>query len=254
MKLLVYTLLLDGMPFLPMQYDLLSRLKCDRYWYVLHGAAMNNDSTSWCAPQEPRLSNDGSTEFLVDNEPPCETTIIHRKQWKSKDEMVAAVTDEIKEPCILFQLDVDEFYQPETIDRIVALFGDRTIGAIRLPCRFWVGENLVCEGSNRWSNWPNEWERFWRWEPGMTMLRHEPPTPENYLGRIMERGEAKQHALCFEHKAYVTDAQVRFKESYYNYQGLHQQWLSLQANDKWPISLSRFFSHVTGNLPMVVKV
>lgn len=255
-KIVAFTLLLDGMPWLPMQYAALSNVTCDLEWFIVHGAAMNNGSTAWCNWQPPRLSNDGSMDFLrsVLPQAPFKSTIAEKEAWESKDAMVNEVTINLKEPCILFELDVDELYHPEQISRIVALFESEAVGAIRIPCRYWVGEKLVCEGENCWSNWPTEYERAWRWEPGMKMLTHEPPKPNRYLGRIVERDEAKLYNLGFDHKAYVTEAQVRFKERYYNYTGLLDQWKALQRNQDWPVPLSRFFAHVRGELPLVNRV
>jgi len=48
--------------------------------------------------------------------------------------------------------------------------------------------------------------------------------------------------------------QALYKEKFYGYHGLLGQWKALQEHQDFPVPLSRFFSHVSGDLPMVVKV
>lgn len=70
----------------------------------------------------------------------------------------------------------------------------------------------------------------------------------------MEREESKQHGLSFLHYAYALEKQVQFKQQYYGYSNLVNQWRSLQNNKVWPARLSRFFPFVSGEKPLVNKV
>lgn len=258
MKLCIFTLVLDGMPFLRWQYECFKKLSCDWEWIIVEGAAQNKGSTSWCKPQVPRLSLDGTTRFVEDLMKRNNHAITHicDENWQSKDQMVRFALDKIvDEPCVLMQIDVDELYNSTSIDKIVRLFTDDSqLGAIKMFCRYFVGPNLVCEGQDCWSNNNYEWLRAWRFEPGMRFEKHEPPVMNKILGRVMEREEAASHGLTFDHLSYVRREQVEHKEQFYGYTGLLNQWDALQRNTVWPSKLSRFFSFVSGDRPLVRKI
>lgn len=205
---------------------------------------MNNHSTKWCKRQEPRLSNDGTTEYLESLFEDKRVTVMGFRSWESKDAMCNAALQEITEPCVLVQVDCDELHTPTQIETIVKLFHDEPkLGAIRMPCRFFVGPKLVCKGENCWSNHEWEWTRAWRFEPGMRFESHEPPNLP-FQGRMMLRDEAKYRGLGFDHFAYVLPKQVRFKQEFYGYKGLMNQWTALQKHDHFPEPLQRFFPFV----------
>ena len=91
MKLHVLTIVLDGMPTLPAIFFNLNALKLDWTWHVVEGAAANTNCTKWCAQQQPRLSLDGTSEFLdmISRHPRVK---LYRKPWWAggKVEMVNA--------------------------------------------------------------------------------------------------------------------------------------------------------------------
>lgn len=256
MKLVIFTIVLDGMPFIKWQHDCFQKLTCDWEWVIVHGAAMNNGSTRWCKAQEPRLSSDGTTEYLSEIiKGDEEITVIEGAKWESKDKMVNAALQNVHDRCVLMQIDVDEFYKPETIDKIVSLFeSDSNLGAIKMRCRYFVGPKLICEGENCWSNNDYEWLRVWRFLPGATFVSHEPPVLSLVSGRTMDPYSASRQGLTFDHLAYVTESQVAYKESFYPYDGLLDQWRALQRNTTWPAKLSRFFPFVSGEMPTVRKI
>ncbi len=256
MKLVLMSIVLDGMPFITWHLPIFQKLKCDWKWIIVEGTAQNNGSTRWCQPQEPRLSNDGTTEYLHEISSIKNVTVMQQDYWQSKDEMVNAAIYGIDEPCVLIQIDSDEIYRAETIDKIVSLFdSDDSLGAIKMPCRYFLGPKLVAEGKDCWSNKSNEWLRAWRFNPGATFIKHEPPVLNVITGRTMNREESAGHALTFDHLAYVTEAQVAFKEKFYGYTGVLNQWRALQRNTFWPAKLSRFFSfEMHGDAPMVRKI
>ena len=64
MKLVAFTIVLDGEPFIERHLPILQQLKIPWHWIVVEGASGNTADTSWCKPQEPRWSNDGTTEYL----------------------------------------------------------------------------------------------------------------------------------------------------------------------------------------------
>src|SRR6185503_8916213 len=91
MKLVFLTIVLDGMPWVTRHWPEFERLDFDWQWHVVEGAAANTACTSWCAPIAPRLSNDGTTQYLDALASYDHRVILHRKElWQGKLDMVNA--------------------------------------------------------------------------------------------------------------------------------------------------------------------
>src|SRR6266480_6716339 len=121
MKLVAFTVVLDGEPFIERHLPILQQLKIFWHWIVVEGASGNTADTSWCKPQEPRWSNDGTTEYL--------SSIRHkrvehgfRELWENKTEMCNFALAGITEPCVLMQIDADETWRADQLEKIVSLF------------------------------------------------------------------------------------------------------------------------------------
>jgi hypothetical protein len=54
--------------------------------------------------------------------------------------------------------------------------------------------------------------------------------------------EADQNELTFQHFAYATESQLLFKERYYGYKGITEQWWRLQCLSAYPVRLKDYFS------------
>jgi hypothetical protein len=233
------------MPYIKWHLPVFRKLKCPWRWIIVEGPAMNNGSTKWCQSQPLGWSTDGTNEYFTAINDEKHVQHWAREAWDSKDEMANFALSTIDYPCVVMQIDADEIHTPENIDKIVELFtNDPQLGAIRMPCRFFVGPRLVCIGQDCWSSRWFEWDRAWRFAPGIEFLSHEPPRLNYYLGRIMEREEAKTHRLSFDHYAYALRKQVEYKEKFYGYKGLTNQWKALQAQTHFPEPLQRFFPFV----------
>jgi hypothetical protein len=250
MKLAIVTIVLDGMPFLPMQLACFNRLRCDWHWYISHGAADNTHDTAWCKKQHPRLSSDGSTKFLAELRGHPRISIYEKPLWDGKTEMVNAGLPNITEPCVLMQIDVDELWTPEQIDTIVEVFendGRGKASEMRFFCRYFVGPNIVTVGENCYGNNPGEWIRVWRFEPGMRFLKHEPPVMNHITdGCSVPREDTRNgwkgcEGVVFDHWAYVFESQVAYKERFYGYTDAVKHWKRLQAHPgPWPVKLADF--------------
>ena len=115
-----------------------------------------------------------------------------------------------------------------------------------MPCRYFVGPDLVCVGEGCWSNKASEWVRAWRFKAGYKFTSHEPPSlwPRDCIGNIMNRKQSMAHGLSFDHFAYATLKQVEYKEQFYGYKGLVEQWKALQEHTGFPVRLNKFFPFV----------
>lgn len=246
MKLCLFTIVLDGMRFLPAQFYTFNRLRIPWMWYVVEGAAANVADTSWCCRQSPRLSNDGTTQFMDELSRSHPNVKHFPKAWweGGKVQMCNRALEAIHEPCVLMQMDADEMWTAEQLERIVAKFEHSNIAAARFYCNYFVGPNIVTIGENCYGNNPGEWLRAWRFTPGMTFERHEPPVLRGVDGVYLYREDTRGDGLVFDHYAYTFYEQVAYKEQFYGYTHAMQRWCRLQANTQWPCKLKEFLPWV----------
>jgi len=232
------SIILDGMPFLPQQLAIFEQLKSPWLWHCVEGAAANVHDTRWCRAQEPRLSRDGSSEWINAHINHPNIRIYRKQLWDGKREMVNAPLATIKEPSSLLQVDCDEIWKPWQIDSIHELLTNKCV-RMSFVCNYYVGENIVVTPENDPVN--NIWLRAWRFTPGDTFLAHEPPTlKQQATGPVMSQHDTHKLALVFDHFSYRYEHQVAYKEAFYGYPNAVQKWRRLQENKTWPVSLRSF--------------
>lgn len=248
MKLHVFSLVIDGMKFLPMQLATMNRLTCDWHWSLVEGVAANVNCTKWCKRIPPRLSIDGTTQFLNSLRGHPRITVHQQQAWPGKNAMVNTALKDITSPCTLLQMDIDEAWTPDQLNRMSAMF-ERfpNCNCARFLTRYFIGINLVTVGDG-YGNRSGEWVRAWRFEPGMRSISHEPPVM-NLAPKFIDRPETERLGLVFDHLAYVFPDQLAFKQTYYGYDNALAQWQALQRYEgPWPITdLSKFLSWVPKN-------
>lgn len=242
MKFVVFTLVKDGMPFLPGILHTLNRTTLDWHWLVAEGSAANTGTTRWCKPQAPGLSLDGTTQFLDQLKSHPRVTVMQRTWWEGgKDQMCQALLDTIKEPCLLMQNDSDEVWESWQLERMRFMFEQfpRTTVA-QFDCVYYLGTNIRtigrdCYGLNR-----SEWRRAFRFTPGQTMT-HEPPKLHGMDELVLGNDQTRAYGLVFHHYAYYLPSQLAYKERFYGYKDALAHWRRLQANTVWPVKLNKFF-------------
>jgi hypothetical protein len=259
------------MPMLPAVYESLCALQGPWRWHVIEGASELVGDTAWSVQRGGRLSErwhaagrsvDGTTAFLDRlGEEDGDRVKVYRKPpgalWKGKREMVSAPLASIDEPCVLMQMDADELWTAEQLEGVRRLFAERPLArSAYFRCHYFVGPDRVITTRDTYGNYSSyEWLRAWRYTPGCRWLAHEPPrlvTPnpsgrgETDLATIhpIMHDETEAAGLVFQHFAYVTEAQLRFKEDYYGYAGAVEQWRSLQSA-ALPTRLGDHFAWVT---------
>jgi hypothetical protein len=171
--------------------------------------------------------------------------------------MVNAPLSSISEECLLWEIDVDEFWSASQINKTHQLFiNNPKKYAAFYYCHYFLGANILISTRGGYANNPSfEWERTWRFLPHFRWAAHEPPTlvEKTYSGEIKairNRGafshqETEKAGLVFEHYAYILEKQLLFKEMYYGYNGAVADWIRLQKNSVFPVKLSEFFKWVT---------
>lgn len=251
MKLHVVTITLDGMPWLPCIFSTLQGLRgLDWVWHVSHGAAAPVGCTDWCNPLPAGLSTDGTTEFLTGLRRHPRVRLYESTLWQGKLPMVNAGMGEVSEGDLVFEMDSDELWTPEQVELAAHMFRVRPdAGGAQFACRYFVGPNLILRGSG-YGNKPNEWRRMWRAHKGFKFTKHEPPevgVSVNY----MNPQELANLGLVFDHYAYATEKQVRFKETYYGYKGAVAQWRALQACQEFPTTARRWLPWIKDDVEVV---
>jgi len=242
MKLHIETLVLDGMPFIKQHLPIYEASGLDFTWHIVEGAAANTGSTRWCRPQAPRLSRDGTAEYLnsIARHPRVK---IYRKQFWSggKDEMARAPVAAMKEDCVLLQADSDEIWTAENLQKIVHLFEVRhELDAMVFQCRYFLSRDIVVNIQNELNHGKFHWARAWRFRPGMNWKSHEPPLLTTAPRCELNVHETFALGLVFDHFSYVTEAQVTYKEKFYGYHNAVTLWRRLQANTIWPVHVKQF--------------
>lgn len=250
MTLLPFTIVLDGMPFITMHYSTLRRLKVDWLWTIVEGVAAPEHCTSWCKKISPRLSEDGTTEYLdslAKLDP--RIRIIRSSWWHGKAAMCNAALNALYLPGILLQLDCDEIWSTDQLETLCRLYEENPKRDCSYHwCRYHVGPEILATSKGLYGNRQNyEWLRSWRFQPGMRFDKHEPPVIRPHCTKPFMHAETERAGLVFEHLAYVTEAQVAFKEQYYGYAGAVEHWKQLQQNRKWPARLRDFLPWVNDN-------
>ena len=241
------------------------------HWHIVEGIAELKHDTAWSVanggiiPQsfhKNGKSSDGTSEYIDQLKAlyPNQISIYRKpdsKFWDGKLEMVNAPLKSIKKECLLWQIDVDEFWTKEQIVATHQMFQDNPKKFVAFYwCHYFVGPHLLLLTRYGYANNPNfEWQRTWRFKPHFFWAAHEPPTlvERDYAGRlkpVLSRGafgheETEEKGLVFQHFAYVNPDQLRFKESYYGYKNALSDWKRLQSNSAFPARLADYFSWVS---------
>jgi hypothetical protein len=238
MKLFVFTIALDAMPWLACIYAELQRLTDIPWqWTIVEGAAMNVKDTAWCAAQAPRLSQDGTTQFLDAIALHPRIKVVRKPRWEGKVEMCNAALATFTGAGVLLQNDADELWTADQLRTLVHLFSDdTTLGSACFKCRYFVGPNIVTLDEA-------DWWRAWRFIAGDRFKTHEPPVMTVSRGRAEGRTWTKRLGLVFDHQSWTLPSQVAFKERYYgrNYAGALAGWQRLQRHRSFPIAIKAFF-------------
>ncbi|OKH55464.1 glycosyl transferase family 1 [Calothrix sp. HK-06] len=265
-----FTIVLNGQPFIRYHIDILRQLPCKWHWHIVEGVAELNHDTAWSVQLGGSVndeihhngrSNDGTTEYLDElaRQYPDNITIYRKPEgmfWDGKREMVNAPLTNIQEECLLWQIDVDELWTDEQICNARQMFisnPDKT--AAFYWCWYFVGEKLVISTRNCYAQNPQqEWLRTWKFKPGAFWAAHEPPVlvealPDGQLKNVAAENpflhdETEELGLVFQHFAYLTPEQLKFKEQYYGYKNAVSQWKALQEQTKFPVFLLEYFSWV----------
>lgn len=237
------TIVLDGKPYIERHLEVFNQLPFKWEWLISEGAALNHACTAWARRQLPRLSVDGTSEYLTSiAKNSKQIHLTQRRLWNGKIAMVNAHISRISQPGIIMQIDADEIWTAEQLTIIHSTFNafPHMMG-MHFFCRYFVGKDIITLGENTYGSNRGEWLRAWRCAPGMRFNRHEPPIFNRNQGPIMPREDTRKLGLVFDHYAYAQESQVAYKESFYGYKDAVKHWRRLQSNTVWPVKRLKDF-------------
>lgn len=248
MHLHLVTIVLNGEPYIERHLPVFQSLSIPWTWHIREGAAANTHCTKWCRRQQPGFSTDGTHEYLQTIKDWGNVEYYGQTWWDGKVSMFNDVVKHITEPSVLMEVDSDEIWTKEQLEKIVQIFEARPeIGVMQFFCRYFVGPNLITVGENCYGNNSYEWLRAWRFVPGMLFDSHEPPVLAGNRGNMLDRNSTRELGLVFDHFAYATEKQVAYKEIFYSYNGLLKDWKNLQNQKQFPVFLKHFLPQVRDN-------
>jgi len=265
-----FTIVLNGEPFIRYHIEVFKQLPCKWHWHIVEGVADLKHDTAWSLKLGGEISddihrngrsNDGTTKYLDELAQlyPDNVTIYRQPEgvfWDGKREMTNAPLANIREDCLLWQVDVDELWTVEQLciaQKMFILHPEKT--AAFFWCWYFVGENLVISTRNCYAENPQyEWLRVWRFKPGYFWAAHEPPILVEPLtdGEFrnvaainhFRHEETEKQGLVFQHFAYVMQNQLQFKERYYGYKNALSHWQALQSQTEYPVKLREYLPWV----------
>lgn len=252
MKLNIFTIVIDGAPWVGAQFAELTRLReFDWHWSIVEGASLPKKDTAWMASQNARVSHDGTHQFLQALSAHPRITINSKPEWEGKTQMINAGITAFKEDGILLQMDSDELWTAYQLAQLRRMFmHNPEYNTIKVKMDYMLGPNVISTSSNGYGNKSDEWIRAWRYTVGLWMECHEPPVFNGNRGRICERDDSEKILGRILHMAWVTPQQVMYKQRIYKggYENASDNWEALQNNKKWPAKdLKRFLPWVGNN-------
>lgn len=140
--------------------------------------------------------------------------------WKDKDEQSQAYFKRATGD-YLWQIDIDEFYKNEDIEKIKNLLAsDPSIDTISFEQKcFWGSLNYLCDGVYLHLN--SEYHRIFKIGPGYQLVDHRPPTVIDSAGTDLRKKKwirskvTKKLGIYFYHYSLLFPKQVKEKCNYY---------------------------------------
>ena len=228
-------------PWIQHHIDVFKKLRRPWTWSVCEGVTPCPWAGTITADMHHEgLSTDGTHEYLEHLDGQFPNVKLYRNDTYLTEKFQLMLADVKDAESLVWQVDADEFWTAEQIERMAAMFERYPYHAAAwFYCRFFVGPNLVLARGNGNSagNMAYEWVRVWRWRPECRYVKHDPPevatpvcaniakAPAAFFSREVTAAEG----LVFDHHAFEIPAQVQYKETRYGFQGALERWRLLQT-------------------------
>lgn len=220
-------IVLNGEPFI--RYCLRSIYAFAYEIIIVEGG--HEDARSVCTPDGHSIDStlDTLLSFKRDEDPENKVQLITRDGfWEKTDELGRHRTHQSRAYAekatgdYLWQVDIDEFYKKEDIERIIGLLRrNPSITGITFPfTNFWGDLTYKIEGW-KFLRGGSYCHRVFKWGPGYKYLTHEPPTIVNEQGidlrslNWIKGREMKKMGIFMYHYSHLFPWQVRQKVQVY---------------------------------------
>jgi len=272
-----FTHVLNGEPFIRRHIETLRQLPFRWHWHIIEGVDAYGFGKYWRSththasllPHFHRdgLSIDGTSEYLDElAKTDGERVTVYRNPpndfFIGRLDPFNRPLENIKEECLLWQLEADELWTASHIIAARELFlanPDRTAAAY--PCRCHLGPALVSDAMQQLPHLgPDQWVRTWRFRPGLAWFSKEypvliEPMPDGKMMRAsgtnpIPREQTAAKGIRFENFSYATLKQMHYWEAYCGLHAAATEWLALQATVKSPLNLKDYFEWVGENVPV----
>lgn len=207
-------IVLNGEPFL--LYNMRALYNFAHQIIVVEGATIGAAANAGSDGHSTDSTLETLRRFKVEEDAENKLTVITREGfWSEKDEMSreyahAATGD------YLWQVDCDEFYLPEDIERVLALLEDNpAITALSFhQTTFWGALNYITDG---WilRRGAAEYQRLFKWGAGYSYATHRPPTVLDEHGRNLREINWHRSKIKLYHYSLLFPRQVIEKSEYY---------------------------------------
>ena len=227
-------IVLNGEPFTP--YTLRALYPYAHEIIVVEGAAPGAANIASADGHSLDGTLDSLRAFKADEDPDDKLTIVTRDGfWSEKDEMSQAYARRATGD-YLWQVDVDEFYQPRDIEAICDLLRERpSITAVSFESVFFWAAPEYRVDSWYLRRGEAEFHRLFKWGEGYRYVTHRPPTVVDAGGRNLRRQhwirakDLKARGIHLYHYALLLPKQVREKSEYYS----RAEWARRQDALAW---------------------
>lgn len=142
--------------------------------------------------------------------------------WNGKTEMCNSFLHLVKAD-YLWQLDIDEFYKQEDIQKVKKFLGEHPeTTCVQFYAKYFIG-SFESISIGEFGNSPHEWNRIFKVNKYCKWLRHAPPKlVDTRTGRPMDeidlltRDATRGMGIYMYHYSYVTQKDIVFKEKFYH--------------------------------------
>lgn len=219
-------IVLNGEPFV--RYNLRSLYPFAHQIIVVEGAAPAAASQATADGHSTDGTLSTLRDFVATEDPMGKVTLVTAEHeghadgfWSEKDEMSAAYARRATGD-YLWQVDIDEFYQPDDMQTVLSMLGERCPGTVAFrTLTFWGGLRYRVDGVYLRGG-GDQIRRLFAWGPGYRYVAHRPPTVVDDEGRAVDlafsvaAAELARAGIYLYHYELLFPKQVEHKCAYYS--------------------------------------